>query len=42
VFLADRPALIRAHLSPPLFLAYLVRSSAARFKRWSAALVARR
>lgn len=38
-FLADRGRLIRAHLSPPLFLAYLLRSSAAKLKRWCSAAI---
>jgi len=33
-FQADRESLIRAHLSPVLFLAYLLRSRASKFKRW--------
>lgn len=42
VFKADRPALIRAHLSASLFLLYRLRNAAARIKRWSMALVTSR
>jgi glycosyltransferase involved in cell wall biosynthesis len=41
-FKADRPTLIRAHLPFPLFLAYLLRTIASRFKRWSITLMGRR
>jgi hypothetical protein len=42
VFKADRAALIRARLSPLMFLLYLLRSNAAKLKRWSMALIASR
>jgi glycosyltransferase involved in cell wall biosynthesis len=38
-FQADRESLIRAHLSPVLFLAYLLRSRASKFKRWVSSLL---
>ena len=41
VFKADRASLIKRHLSPFLYVLYLLRNSAARLKRWSVALIAR-
>ncbi len=39
VFIADRGRLIRTHLPPSLFLAYLLRNSAAKLKRWCSAVI---
>jgi len=33
-FQADRESLIKAHFPPALFLAYLLRTRASKFKRW--------
>ena len=38
-FQADRESLIRAHFSPALFLVYLLRTKASKFKRWCSSLI---